>query len=571
MYKKSCYESYYRIAKDVRAFAKHALNEIDLYLIISGILAVCDNKSLQSKEEISACVGEGDEAVAQAVGLALSMVDLGSVRGLAETTNAADLESALSLGPWSASSREGSFSTPAGVAKLALAILDLKPNEKVLDCGSGTGTFLLNALQAIPSIEAVGIELNPGVYAASVIRARHAHVNIDYRNGDAFVIAGDNGKEKAFDKAFSNYPWGLRTMDLAGTSEYIDDMIKGLDRGKRPVHADWAFNKLLVDSIKDEGKAVAIMSAGSAFVGQDMPMRKRFVENGWISAVVALPTGAFAPYSLISTCLVVLSHGEKSVRFVDATDLGAVARRTTDLDEESISEVIARLNEDSDKSRLVSVDEIAARDYDLCAERYLFKEIEVPYGVPFGSVVKRITRGAAVGAKKLDDLSSSEETSVGYLNVRSINDGRIDDDLPSLREVEPKFEKYLVQDGSLVLSKAINTIKFAVAEVPEGRKVLASSNLYVVELDREKINPYFLAAFLASPTGKELLSRAAVGTTLLSLPVANLNEVKVPLPPLDEQQSVANAYRAKLDEIKVLKLQLERSRQELADIFDEEG
>lgn len=568
---KSCYESYYRIAEEVYASTARTLSEADSYLIIAGILAAHDNKSLCSNDEISTCVGEGNETVAHAVSLALSTIEFENIRKLADSTNAADLEAALSIDSWMGRNRDGFFSTPKGVAQLALAILNLKPNEKILDCGSGTGTFLLEASQEVPSIEAMGIELDPKVYAISVIRARHVHAEIDYRNGDAFVIAGDNSKIKTFDKAFSNYPLGLRTVNLAGTSDYIDNIIKGFDRGKRPTYADWAFNKLLVDSINDEGKAVAIMSAGSAFVGQDTPMRKRFIENGWISAVVALPAGVFAPYSGISTCLVVLSHGAKDVRFVDATDLGTIARRTTELDKESIDEIVGRLSEDSDKSRLVSVDEIAAHGYDLCAERYLFTEIEIPNGVAFGSVIKRITRGAFISARKLDELSSSGETSIGYLNVKNINDGKINDDLPSLSEVDPNLEKYLVSNGSLVLSKAINTIKFAVAEIPEGRKLLASSNLYIIELNREKINPYFLAAFLASPTGKELLSRAAVGTTLLSLSLTNLKEMKVPLPSLEEQKPVASAYRAKLDEIEVLKLQLERSRQEVADIFDKEG
>lgn len=564
-------KSYYDITREIRACAKSNLSEIDQYLVVAGLKTIQSNETLLSNEGIVDLLSGGDEVVAQSVKHSLFSISFEDMRRLAASTDPNDLDVALSRGCLSGWKLDGFSSTPRGIAQLALAILDIKPNDKVLDCCSGTGTFLLEALSNVPSIKASGVELNPAVYAASVIRARHANASIDLRNGDAFVVAGGNEMAKAFDKAFSNYPWGLRTRDFAGTSEYIDNMIKGLDHGKRPVHADWAFNKLLMETINDSGKAVAIMSAGSAFVGQDASMRKHFIENGWISAIVALPSGAFAPYSGISTCLVVLSRGCEAVRFVDATDLGSDARRSTELDKKSIEEILARLNHDSGKSRLVTVNEIAARDFDLCAERYVQEEIVVSNGVRLETVVERITRGANLSARKLDELTCAEDTGISYLNVKNVNDGSIDDELPSLRSVDSKLEKYLVENGSLVLSKAANAFKFAVAEIPEGRKVIASSNLYIIDVDKEKMDPYFLAAFLASPTGRELLSRAAVGTTLLSLPVSSLNELPVPCIPLEKQRPVANAYRAKLDEIKILKLQLDRCRQEVADIYDEEG
>ena len=51
----------------------------------------------------------------------------------------------------------------------------------------------------------------------------------------------------------------------------------------------------------------------------------------------------------------------------------------------------------------------------------------------------------------------------------------------------------------------------AIASVKEGNKILANGNLYVIELDEDKINPYFLKAYLESENGKAALSRVAVG------------------------------------------------------------
>lgn len=70
----------------------------------------------------------------------------------------------------------------------------------------------------------------------------------------------------------------------------------------------------------------------------------------------------------------------------------------------------------------------------------------------------------------------------------------------------------------------------AIASVKEGNKILANGNLYVIELDEDKINPYFLKAYLESENGKAALSRVAVGATLLNLPVEGLKKITIPLP-----------------------------------------
>ena len=99
---------------------------------------------------------------------------------------------------------------------------------------------------------------------------------------------------------------------------------------------------------------------------------------------------------------------------------------------------------------------------------------------------------------------------------------------------------------------------------------LANGNLYVIELDKDKINPYFLKAYLESESGKAALSRVAVGATLLNLPVEGLKKVIIPLPDLESQKKIAEQYYAKLSEIKELKYKLEKATEELEHIYTEE-
>ena len=133
--------------------------------------------------------------------------------------------------------------------------------------------------------------------------------------------------------------------------------------------------------------------------------------------------------------------------------------------------------------------------------------------------------------------------------------------------MDPKFEKYLVKDGDLLISKSGAPFKIAVARVPEGRRILANGNLYIVHVDRDKINPYYLAAFLMSPLGRESLDRGTVGTSIPNIPVKNLLGIQVPLEDSNRQKSVADAYVDEIDGIKTLKLRLAGARERISDLF----
>jgi type I restriction enzyme M protein len=516
-----------------------------------------------------------DDDVANAVGATIERLSDDSVlERLADivfSTDKATVEAYLTQGPSSREVFGGETSTPEGVAKLALAILNVKDGDRVIDYGSGRGNFLEQAAAQCPSAVYFGVDDNSGALAIAKARSKMSGSKIQYTREDIFRYFDGSVTGNPVQKAFSNYPWGIRTKNLKRSSRYVDKVLKGQERYGRPTSADWVFNRVLVDSLNRDGIAVGIMSNGACFNGVDRPVREYFVDNGLVKAVVALPKGVFAPYTMIATSLVVLcSGGSQKVRFVDATDLGTDNRRGSSLDDGAVEAIVERLSQDSDKSATKTLTEIEARNYDLSARRYLEKEIEVPDGVPLGSV-STIIRGASVRAAELDALVCQEDTGISYLNLGDISDGTISQDLPNLSSLDKKLEKYCIHDGDVLISKNGAPFKVAVAEIPSGRKVLANGNLYIVRVDRERIDPNYLAAFLSSPSGRELLAREAVGTVIPNVPIKALSGLTVPLEGKERQKAVADAYLAKTDEIKILRLRLERARQEIADLFDEEA
>lgn len=529
------------------------------------------DKSYASLSEAAVAASGDDPIVQEAINNAIANADADRFLAMVNKVSLNDLHTYLLAGSVTDSPMRGESSTPNGIAALVLSILDVQEGDKVVDFGSGVGGFLEHAAKAAVGARLVGVELNRNHVAAARMRAKVSGSGVVYECGDMFEYYEDAIASSKADKAFSNYPWGMRTKHLEGRSEYLEKVLKGMSEYGRPTSADWVFNRLLVDSITEDGLAVGIMTNGSAFNGADARVRKYFIENGWIRAAVSLPAGVFAPWTNIATTLVVLGHGDAGeVRLVDATDLGTKERRGVILTEEDVRVIVGRLGVDSEKSALVSVRELAEREYTLSGNRFLQKEIKLTNPVAFGDLIVDVTRGASLRAKELDELTCDEDTGIHYLNLGNITDGSIDDELPCLKKLDPKLEGYCLKTGDLLLSKNGAPYKVAVADVPEERKILANGNLYIIKLNREKIDPYYVAAFLNGPDGKETLARASKGTVIPNLPLSELRAIKLPLETAETQARVAAAYRAKLDEIGVLKLRLTRAREELVDLFNEE-
>ena len=201
--------------------------------------------------------------------------------------------------------------------------------------------------------------------------------------------------------------------------------------------------------------------------------------------------------------------------------------------------------------------------------RYLENTVEIQDGVEFGSLIKSVTRGAQLKANELDEMISDTPTDVQYLMLSNIQNGMISEDLPYLKELNPKLGKYFIGNRNLLLSKNGAPFKVAVAEIEEGRKILGNGNLFIIALDEEKVNPFFIKAFFESEVGFASLKKIVVGSTIPNISLESLKKLIVPLPPMEKQNEIADLYQAKQDEIKVLQLKLEKAHNALRGIFGE--
>lgn len=526
-----------------------------------------DSPTLPVALAYAALVGKGIEGLEpNAVEIDSEQEDHGAlIAELAQEFDAEDLKAfVLGFDPVEHYGRfAGEYNTPESLCNLASAILGIADGDGVADLGCGYGSFLVNvASKADPSL-LYGIDLD-----ASAVRIAKMKMAVMGRKAD--IVQGDMLEAEPpqkFDKAFSNFPFGMRQAFAKDESAHRGVFRSGVGSIGRPLLADWVFNKCVFDMLAEDGKAVTVVSNGAAFNGGDAMARKHFIDNGMIRAVVALPERMFFATG-IGTTMLVLGKNEGAVRMVDATDLAVPGRRRNTLDEGGIADIVGRLENDGDRSRLVSAAELAEADYILFPLRYLGRDLKLVNPVSFGSVIESVERGASIRASELDKMETDADTGFKYLKLSDIADGRIGSKLSNLVALDDSTKRQWLHTGDLVISKNGAPFKVAVADVAEGDAVLANGNLYIVRVDEEQVNPYYIAAFLASDDGKEALSRMAVGTSIPNLPVRNLKDMQIPLLPREQQDEVARRYRASLDEVEALKAKIAEARRAAAEAYD---
>lgn len=389
--------------------------------------------------------------------------------------------------------------------------------------------------------------------------------NAEFELGDMLEIP----KTRKFDKIFSNYPFGMRLASLQTETVYIADLYGRMPEIQKATSSDWVFNSLIIDHLSESGKAVAIMTNGSTWNSTDQKIREYFVRKGYVEAVIALPQKLF-DFTSIPTTMIVLSKGNDSVKMIDATTICEQGRRQNTISNENLEQIVTLFNENSDKVFSATLNMLEKNDFVLYPSKYLIKEVDIENGVEFGSLMKRITRGAQIKASILDEMVSENATNTQYVMLSNIQDGMISEELPYLKNLDSKFDRYCIQNRNLLLSKNGAPFKIAVAEVEEGKKLLGNGNLFIIELDEEKVNPYFIEAFFDSEFGYNALNSLAVGAVIPNISAKSLEKLIVPLPSIEKQNQVANRYQEKLTEIKVLKRKIQKAKDDLHEIFEKE-
>ncbi|MGL2666733.1 type I restriction-modification system subunit M [Helicobacter pylori] len=291
---------------------------------------------------------------------------------------------------------KGQFYTPSEVSLLLSLLLGIDENTRqdksIYDPTCGSGSLLLKAssLAGKKGLTIYGQEKDISTTALCKMNMiLHNSATADIAKGGSSTLSNplfitENGMLKTFDYVVANPPFSLKnwTDGLSidpKSKQVINDSFNRFEYGTPPEkNGDFAFLLHIIKSLKDTGKGAVILPHGALFRGNaEGAIRKNLLTKGYIKGVIGLAPNLFYGTS-IPACVIVLDkenvHARKGVFLIDASKdfkKDGNKNRLRDQDVQKMIDTFNAYKEIPYYSKMVSLEEISANDYNLNIPRYI--------------------------------------------------------------------------------------------------------------------------------------------------------------------------------------------------------
>ena len=282
----------------------------------------------------------------------------------------------------------GEFYTPRSVVKLLVKILAPKPGETVYDPACGTGGMLIEAIRQMNDEKAsygriYGQEKNLATSAIARMNL-YLHGALDFKVTQGDTLRSPNyiyrGSLQTFDCCIANPPFGLSKW---GAEAFATDVYgRNIWGCPSDSNADFAWLQHLVKSMDPKtGRCTVILPQGVLFHGgKEGEIRKQLIESDKLEAVITFVGGLFYGAG-VSACVLCLNNNKpadhrRKVLLVDGSEIYTAQRAQNIMTEENVEEAYALYTgykDVVDRSKVVTIEEIAAKDYTLSVNTYIEK------------------------------------------------------------------------------------------------------------------------------------------------------------------------------------------------------
>lgn len=458
----------------------------------------------------------------------------------------------------------GDFSTPNAINSLSRQLLDIKERDAVLDMCSGIGSFLVEVASNSNTDFIDGIDINPQSSLISKIRLSVLTGKEDIiQIKDALIY--EYGTK--YDKIFCNYPFGLK----------IDNYKLGEIKNKKDLFypwenytggsSDWLFVNNVISLLESNGKAVMIIPDGPLFKTADKSYKMDLLVGGMIETIIKLPQNIFLSTG-ISVNLVVLSkRSNHELKFVDATKEFVKEHFRNKLLVENILSLVN--GPDNEKVKTMKYTDILDNDAILSVDNYVGQK-EITYHNPHKLseyIIDRF-RGYQLTSSQQKELENPNGE-YEVLTISDIDNGNISNSLTRINVDDNKLDRYLIENGDIIISSKGTRIKIAVAEIGN-RKIIANGNLIVLRIDQKKLNPYYLEMYLNSSDGQAILKQIQTGSVIISINPSRLETITISTLSFEEQNKIADKYKAKQKQIALAQDHIRKLENELDNFYEEE-
>lgn len=323
------------------------------------------------------------------------------------------------------------------------------------------------------------------------------------------------------------------------------------------------FNLSLLDR---NGKMVTLITNSTLANNLSVKTRQALVEKGYIESIIELPDRLLENTG-IELYAVVLSYGNKGVKFLDASQAYTEQRRRKDIDVATVLEDLAN----PEICRFESIESIAKEDYNLLPKRYTLKT-NVIDGIPLGEICN-ISRGLVISSKELDDFVTDVDTGVRYLYTKDADGDAVDYSQSPFIDVEKLKRKFTLLDNDTWLLGRTSPFRSNMLYVEGNDKLIANGNQFSITILPKYKNQYllpYLALYFNSKAGREQIERFAVGQLIKSLSLKDLKTLQIPKVSIERQKEVVNRIRMIEAEIKTVKKELNLLNRQKESIVEEE-
>ena len=527
--------------------------ETSIFLLIQLSYLALNYKPLSSKEELIESVASdfNDEYTLNQLNRVIQKVPFEIIEQVSDNYDENTLK-AIILFSEDNDIRSNLSGTPLGVTKLVNELLEVQSDDTVLDLGSGIGSYLLETKMETGAEKVCGVEINIQMNIISTIRAKVAQFPIQLKLGN--ILSQDYRSFKAT-KVFSNPPVGVREPGIDDTIKDNNALTELIDIEEYNISADWAFILSSYANQKPGGKTAVITYNQVLFREQDHAIREKIISEGWLEAIIALPEKLF-PSTAIPFTLLIFSENNETVRMVDASEISTRDQKKNILTNKNIQEIVAAYKQENEISKQLTYEDFEKQEFILTPIRYFGFIPDASKMTPIDDLTRSINRGAMISRKELDTMTTTKETGIKYLKIQDIENASINKNLPNLKNVDEKYHNYFLEEGNLVISKS-SPYKIARVENPKNTKILATGNLYYIEIDEEKVNPTFIEMYLKSDEGQAQLERLSTGSVIETISIKNLKTILIPNLSREEQDTLVKEYLEYEEQLDLLDRQKE--------------
>lgn len=331
------------------------------------------------------------------------------------------------LGKIAAAGENGQFRTPRHIINMIVELMQPNLSDKILDPAMGSAGFLLssaafvsehykNELMKNENLKRYKSKMFSGfdtdqsmlrIGAMNMMLHGVENPNIKYQDS----LSGDNTERDEYSLIMANPPFT--------GSVFQEEISKDLLALCRTRKTELLFMALFTKMLKVGGRCASIVPDGVLFGSSTAhkSLRKELVDNQKLIAVISMPSGVFKPYAGVSTAVLVFtktnSGGTDNVWFYDMKADGySLDDKRSEIQENDIPDIVERFKnladeknrERTEKSFMVSAEEIIKNDYDLSINKYKKTEyvaIEYP---PTEEIIDEIEKLNAEIAKETKEL-----------------------------------------------------------------------------------------------------------------------------------------------------------------------